>query len=174
MELIREAVPNVSTVAVIVNPDNLLSKRMLGQIETAAAALGMKHIALDARQPEDYARVLKEARRHAQAVIVTPDAAAVESRQLIAREAQKYGLPVLAGSSIFVEAGSLMAYGNDERATWRRMGDYVDKILRGAKPVDLPIEQPIEFRLTVNLKTAQALKVTVPETILLRADKVIR
>jgi putative ABC transport system substrate-binding protein len=64
----------------------------------------------------------------------------------------------MAGNSLFVEAGSFMAYGNDERATWRRIADYVDKILRGAKPVDLPIEQPTEFRLAVNLKTAQALK----------------
>ena len=174
MELIREAVPGVSTVAVIVNPENPLSERMLGQIESAAAALGMKHVVFDARRPEDYANALKGARQRAEAVIVTPDSVAVHSRQLIAREAQKYGLPVLAGNSVFVEAGSLMAYGNDERATWRRMADYVDKILRGGKPENLPIEQPTEFRLAVNLRTAEALRLTLPETILLRADEVIR
>ena len=128
----------------------------------------------DARRPEDYANALKGARQRAEAVIVTPDSVAVHSRQLIAREAQKYGLPVLAGNSVFVEAGSLMAYGNDERATWRRMADYVDKILRGGKPENLPIEQPTEFRLAVNLRTAEALRLTLPETILLRADEVIR
>jgi len=174
VELVRETVPGLSTVAVIVNPDNPISEKMLSRISRATAALGLKQVVLNTRRAEDYASAIKEARQRAQAAIVTPDALSIHSREAIAQLAEKYRLPTLAWTKEFVTAGVLMAYGADERVTWRRLAEYVDKILKGANPAELPIQQPTEFRLSINLRTARALKLSIPETVLQRAEDVIR
>jgi ABC-type uncharacterized transport system substrate-binding protein len=174
IELIRELQPRLSTVALIVNPDNPLSSKMTTQVSRAAASVGIKLVILEARRMEDYQRVFVEARQRARAVIVHPDSIAIYSRQLIASLAIKQRLPVLFGQSDFVEAGGLISYGPDLAAIWRRAADYVDKLLRGANPAELPIEQPVAFYLMVNLKSAEAIGLIVPESILSRADKVIQ
>jgi ABC-type uncharacterized transport system substrate-binding protein len=157
IELIRELQPRLSTVALIVNPDNPLSSKMTTQVSRAAASVGIKLVILEARRMEDYQRVFVEARQRARAVIVHPDSIAIYSRQLIASLAIKQRLPVLFGQSDFVEAGGLISYGPDLAAIWRRAADYVDKLLRGANPAELPIEQPVAFYLMVNLKSADAI-----------------
>jgi putative ABC transport system substrate-binding protein len=174
LELVREAVPELTTVAVVVNPDNPSSATMVTQLSHAAEDAHVRYLVLHARRVEDYARVFREASRRAQAAIVTTDGIAIHGRYAIAQLAAQHRLPVLAGTSQFVEAGTLMAYGPDEEVTWRKVADYVDKILKGANAADLPIQQPTEFSLSLNLKTAKALGIKMPESLLLRANQVIR
>jgi putative ABC transport system substrate-binding protein len=174
LELIRETIPDLTSVAVVVNPDNPISQKMVSRVSKAASTVHVKPVVLDVRRMEDYASAFKEARRRTQGVIVTTDAISIIGRYVIAQLAKQYGLPVVAGTGEFTEAGALMSSGPEEKATWRRAADYADRILRGAKPGELPIEQPTKFELVVNLKTARALRITIPDSILLRADEVIR
>jgi len=174
VELVHETIPELSVFAAIVNPDNPISEKTLGHISQSAAALGLRHLVLRARRAEDYPAAVKEARHRAQAAIITDDAVSSHNRELIAQLAEKHRLPTFAWASEFVSAGVLMAYGADEKVTWRVVAEYVDKVLRGANPAELPIQQPIEYRLSINLRTAKALGITIPESILLRADEVIR
>jgi len=174
LELVREAVPGLTTVAVVVNPDNPTSTKMVAQLSQAAETARIKYLVLHARRVEDYAGAFREASRRAQAVIVTTDGIAIHGRYTIAQLAAQYRVAVLAGTSQFVEAGVLMAYGPDEEVTWRKMADYADKILKGANAADLPIQQPTEFSLSLNLKTAKALSIKMPESLLLRANEVVR
>jgi len=174
LELLQEVVPHLSTVAVISNPDSLFSRNMAEHLKALAPARGLKLRVIDVREPSALDNAFQQARRRAQAVIVLPDPLTMHHRWQIASLAAKYRLPDMHGLVDHMDAGALMAYGPDLTVLWERAAVYVDKILRGAEPADLPIEQPAHFGLVVNLKTARVLGLTIPESVLLRADQVIR
>jgi putative ABC transport system substrate-binding protein len=174
LELLQETIPRLTTVAVIGNPDSSLVRLLPKPLDAAAAARGMRLRYIDVREPEGLERAFEQARQKAKAAIVLPDPLTLQHRQEVTSLAAKYQLPTMYGLLEFVEAGGLIAYAPDHVAMFRRAADYVDRILKGARPADLPIEQPTQYKLVVNLKTAKALGITIPESILLRADEVIR
>ena len=174
LELLQETVPRLSTVAVIADPNSPMSLAMAKELEAIAPTRGMKVRFLELREPEALDRAFKQARREAQAILVPADSLTLQHRGQITVLAARYRLPGMYTFLEFMDSGGLMAYGADSVALFRRAAEYVDKILKGARPADLPIEQPTQFKLVVNLKTAKALKLKIPESILLRADQVIR
>jgi len=174
LELLQEAVPRLSTVAVIANPSNAMSRDVAKDLETVAPARGLKLHILELRGPEGLDPAFERARRRAGAVVVIGEPITIEHRARVTALAARHRLPAIYLDRWYVKAGGLMAYGPDLSAMWRRTAEYVDMILRGAKPEDLPIEQPTRYVLSVNLKTAKALGITIPESILVRADEVIR
>jgi putative ABC transport system substrate-binding protein len=143
-------------------------------LETLAQTRGLKLRVIDVRERSALTSAFRQARRQAQAALVLGDPLTITHRQEITKLAASNRLPAMYPFLAFMDSGGLMAYGPDSRVLYRRAAEYVDKILRGAKPADLPIEQPTQFKLVVNLKTAKALGLTIPESILLRADEVIR
>jgi len=174
LELLHEMVPQISTVAVIANPDNLIGQRLAKDLENIAPARALKLRLIEVRAAGALDRAFEQAGRKAQGVLVVPDSLFGAHRWQVAALAAKYRLPDMYPARDYVEAGGLMSYGPDFSAGWRRAAEYVDKILKGAKPGDLPIEQPTKFEMVINLKTAKALGLTVPENLLLQADEVIR
>jgi ABC-type uncharacterized transport system substrate-binding protein len=174
LELLREAVPGLSTVAVISNPNSQHTRALAKRLDAEAPAHGMKLRFIDVRQAEALDPAFEQARRAARAILVLPDPLTLQYQRRITALAARHRLPAMYGLLEFVDAGGLMAYGTDHAVLLRRAADYVDKILKGAKPGDLPIEQPTTFVLAINLKSAKALGLTFPESILLRADEVIR
>ena len=174
LELLQETVPKLSTVAVIANPDSRMVQELIHDLEAVAPTRGLKLRILQVREPEALPHAFEQARRLAEAVLVLPDPLTVQAQQQIVLLSTKHRLPSMYALLEFVDAGGLMAYGVESTVMFRRAADYVGKILRGAKPGELPIEQATEYALAVNLKTARALGITIPETILLRAEKVIR
>ena len=174
LELLQETVPKVSTVAVISNPDSPVVRKITKDLERIAPRHGLKLRFYDVREVATLPGAFKQAHQVAQAALVLADPLTVDARREITGLAAAQRLPTLYVLQEFMEAGGLMAYGVDNRIVFRRAAEYVDKILRGAKPGDLPIEQPAQFSLVVNLKTAKALGLTIPQSILLRADEVIR
>jgi putative ABC transport system substrate-binding protein len=174
LELLQETVPRLSTIAVVANPDNPLARELARKLEAIAPTRGLKLQLFEVRAPGVLAGVFERAGRKAQAVLVLPDPIITASREQITALAAKHRLPGMYSVRDFVDVGGLMAYSTDTVVMFRRAADYVDKILKGAKPGDLPIEQPTQYELVINLKTAKALSITIPESILLRADEVIR
>jgi len=174
LELMRETIPQLATVAVIANPDNPLNRSVVKELTAAAPTSGVKLRVIHVRESEELERAFQRARERAQAVLVLPDALTVFNRRRIVALAAKHRLPDMYALFEFIEVGGLMAYSVDQAVLFRRAADYADKILRGARPADLPIEQPTRFKLILNMKTAKALGITIPESILLRADEVIR
>jgi len=174
LEMLQEVVPGLSTVAVISDPADPFSKLAAKQFEAAAPARGLKLRFIDVRRAEELSSGFALARRSAQAVLVVPGALTNNHRHQILDLAAKLRLPDMHGTPEDAKLGALMAYGVDAGATWRRAAEYVDRILRGAKPAELPIEQATKFSLTVNLKRAKTLGLTIPEAILLRASEVIQ
>jgi putative ABC transport system substrate-binding protein len=174
LELLQETVPRLTTVAFLTNPDNPVERQMTAELQAAAPVRRLKLQVIDVRTPEALEGAFQQARRKAQAVVIVPTPLFMAQRQTITALAAKHRLPAMYGLSDFTDAGGLMAYGPDRAALFRRAADYVDKILRGAKPGDLPIEQPMQYVFVVNLKTAKALGLTIPESILVRADEVIQ
>ena len=174
LEILKEAVPRLSTVAVIRNPNNLATRRQTEALRVSAPQVGVKIVTIDVREPDEFERAFVEAARRSQGVVVLADPLVrLHQRQIIALVA-KLKLASIYSFPDFVDAGGLMAYGPDFVVMFRRTAEYVDKILRGAKPADLPIEEPTRQVLSVNLKTAKALGITIPQSILVRADEVIR
>ena len=174
MELLQETVPGLSTLAVIANTDNPVERDMTTELKAIAPTRHLKLRIIEVRNPAALDRAFEQARRQSQAVLMVPDPTFVAHHKRIVALAARHRLPSMYGLREFADAGGLMAYGPDRAAMFRRAADYVDKILRGAKPADLPIEQPTQFQLVVNLKTAKALGLTIPESILVRADEVRR
>jgi putative tryptophan/tyrosine transport system substrate-binding protein len=174
LELLQETVPRLSQVAVIENPDNPANRAQTKELEAVARSLAVRLQLIPARDLEAFDRAFAQAHREAQAVLVLADPLTVHRRDRITALAAKYRIPGMYPLLDFVDAGGLMAYSANQRVLFRRAAEYVDKILKGANPGDLPIEQPTQFELAVNLKTARALGLTIPESILLRADEVIR
>ena len=174
MELLQETVPRLSTVALITNPRNPGERGVVKEVVTAAEARHLKLVVIPLRDPDSVQPALQQARRTGQALLLIGDPVFFEHRKEIISFARQYRFPALYGLRDFVEAGGLMSYGLDQKAIWRRAAEYVDKILRGAKPEELPVEQPTQYLLSVNTGVAKALGITIPESILLRADEVIR
>jgi putative tryptophan/tyrosine transport system substrate-binding protein len=178
LEQLKQAVPGVSRVAVLWQPGVLgerTEKDMLQAAEVAARVLGVRPHFVEARGPEDFDRAFSDmtrARPGALTVLSTPMFVS-ERRRLVALAA-KNRLPAMYPLREFVVAGGLMSYGPNDAEQFRRAATYVDKILKGAKPADLPVEQPTKFELFINLKTAKALGLTIPPSLLLRADEVIQ
>jgi putative ABC transport system substrate-binding protein len=174
LELLQETVPRLSTVAVIENPANPLVQNLVKELKAIAPSRGLKLRIIEVGNPAALDQAFAQASRNAQAVLALPDPMIAAHLQRVTALAAKYRLPAVYYLREFPDAGGLMAYGPDLAVMTRRAAEYVDKILNGARPGDLPIEQPTKFELVVNLKTAKALGLTIPESILLRADEVIR
>jgi len=174
LELLREALPGVVRVAVLSNPASPAQPLFLREVKEAARSLGVHAQFHDARGPDDLDGLFaKMSRERAGAVLVITDPVFYRHRERLRDLAAKHRLPAMYGIRVYPEAGGLMSYGIDNRDNFRRSAAYVDKILKGAKPADLPVEQPTKFELIINLKTARALGLTIPASMLARADQVI-
>jgi len=175
LELLKEAVPQAHVVAVLRNPSAPDADVRLREAETSSRALGLQLELLDVQTPTDFAGAFKAAtRRSANALLTLRNPLIVNNRQRIADLAIKSNLPAIYDDREFIDVGGLMSYGADLADLHRRAAVYVDKILRGAKPSDLPVEQPKKFELVINLKTAKQIGLTIPPNVLARANKVIR
>jgi putative tryptophan/tyrosine transport system substrate-binding protein len=175
LQLLKEAVPDVSEVAVLYNPVNPATRSMLNEAHAAARALAIQLQVLEVRRPNELRNAFSAmVRRRAGAVLSLADPLFSSERVQLLRLAAENRLPVMIYEKESVEAGGLMSYGPNYPDIYRRAAAYVDKILKGAKPADLPIEQPTRFELVINLKTAKALGLTIPQSILIRADEVIQ
>jgi putative tryptophan/tyrosine transport system substrate-binding protein len=175
IELLKEVVPKSSRLAVIATPKEPGAAGSLRETEAAARALGLQHQLFEVQAPGDLEGALEAAGKERAALLtVLPDPIALFHRARVVALVAKNRLPAIYWDRVFAEAGGLMAYGPDPLDLHRRAATYVDKILKGAKPGDLPVEQPTKFELVVNLKTAKALGLTIPQSVLLRADEVIQ
>jgi putative ABC transport system substrate-binding protein len=175
LELLKQAVPTLRQVAVLANPANPLTADLLTETERAARSLGLRLRVVQVREPkqlDDAFATMKNER--VPALLVIPDPLVNDSRGRIVAFAATNRLPAIYPYRTFVDAGGLMSYGVDLSDLSRRAATYVDRILKGAKPAELPIEQPTKFDLVVNLKTAKALGLTIPPSLLLRVDHVIQ
>jgi putative tryptophan/tyrosine transport system substrate-binding protein len=175
LQLLKEIVPQLKEVAVLGYESSQGARNALAETEVAAQKLGLRvHPFWLAAEPAALESIFAAiARERAAAVIVQPDSVTGRYSDRIAALALKHGLPAMGGARPFVVVGGLISYGGDFVEGWRVAARYVDKILKGARPADLPVEQPTKFELVINLKTAKALGITVPQTVLLRADEVI-
>ena len=174
-EVLKQAVPRISRVAVLWNPANPGGAAQLREAEAAAQALGVQLQALEARAPQEIDSAFAAMTRdQVGALVVLGDAILYNQREQIAELAAKSRLPSASALRDYAEAGGLIAYGADSLDLERRAATYVDKILKGAKPADLPVEQPTKFDLVINLQTAKALNLTIPQSVLARADEVIQ
>jgi putative ABC transport system substrate-binding protein len=177
LEVLKQAVPGVSRVALLLKPDSLpdrAKKDRLTAADVAARALGMRLQVVEARGPEEFERAFSDmTRERAEALVVWATPVFNLERGRLAQLAAKNRLPAVYSFRTYVDAGGLMSYGPDRPAMFRRTAIYVDKILKGAKPGDLPVEQPTKFEL-INLRAAKTLRLTVPQSLLGRADEVIR
>jgi putative tryptophan/tyrosine transport system substrate-binding protein len=175
LQLLKEAVPRVSRVAVLSNPTHPSHPTSLREAEVAARSLKVRLQILEARAPTEFAGAFSAATKEsAGALLVLGDPMFFGERTRIVELAAKSRLPLMSIQKEYAEAGGLLAYGIDQRDSFRRAATYVDKILKGAKPADLPVEQPTKFELVINLKTAKALGLTLPQSVLGRADEVIQ
>ncbi len=175
LELLKEIIPRVSRVAVLWNPTNQTHPLLLGEAKVAARSLGVQLQILEARRPDDFERAFAAmTRERAGALLVLTDGMFLLHLTRTADLAAKSRLPAMFALREQADAGGLMAYGPSLRDSFRRAATYVDKILKGAKPADLPVEQPTKFELVINLKTAKALGLTIPQSVLIRADEVIQ
>jgi len=175
LELLNEAVRRLSTVAVITNPENPLNRNLTSELQTIASARHLKLRIFEVRRLQGLEGAFAQAHRQAQAVLIMPDPIVIADPSRLIALAAKYRLPaVYPGSRRMAHEGGLMAYGPDFAVAWRRTADYVDKILKGTKPADLPIEEPPRYELVVNLRTAKALRLTIPASIMVRADEIVR
>jgi len=175
LELLREVVPRLSRVAFLWNPDIRGAVLDYKETQDAARSLQLQLQSVEVSRADDLDRALSELTTgQVNALIVpAPNPVAYANRAQIARFAQQHRLPSMYGTRAFAEVGGLMAFGPSAADQWRRAATYVDKILRGAKPADLPVEQPEKFELVINLKTAKALGLTIPPSLLQQADQVI-
>jgi putative ABC transport system substrate-binding protein len=175
LELLKEMVPKLSRVAVLWDPTNDASTLSWKEIQPPARQLGVQLHSLEARNPNDFNKALEEASRaRAGALAIMPAQLFGANLKRIANLAAKSRLPSIWHLSEFVDSGGLAAYGPDRSDLFRRAATYVDKILKGAKPADLPVEQPMKFELVINLKTAKQIGLTIPPNVLARADRVIK
>jgi putative ABC transport system substrate-binding protein len=175
LELLKQIVPHVKRVAVIRNPSVASGSGQFGAIQAVAPFLGIEVSPTDARDPADIERGIMALAPYSNAgLIVVPNSATLVHRDLIITLAARFKLPAVYPLPVFVAAGGLISYGEDTNDPYRRAAGYVDRILKGEKPADLPVQVPIKFELAINLKTAKALGLTVPETLLATADEVIQ
>jgi len=174
-QVLKEVAPKVSRVAVLVNPANPVEALAYKDVEAAAARAGVEIQAIEVRTLDDYtAAFATVAASRADALFAFGNPANYKNRQLIADFALKSRLPSLYQERLFVEAGGLVSYAPSYMEMYGRAATYVDRVLKGAKPADLPVEQPTKFELVINLKTAKGLGLTIPQSVLVRADEVIQ
>jgi putative ABC transport system substrate-binding protein len=176
LEIVREAIPKVRRVAILWNIANPVKALDFKAAQRAFGGLGLKVLSLGIRETNDFdTAFMRLARERPDALLTIPDEFMFHqsNRERIAEFLTNHPLPTMFGYRANVEEGGLMSYGASPHALFARAATYVDKILRGAKPADLPVEQPTAFELVVNLKTAKALGLTIPQSLLLRADQVI-
>ena len=175
LELLKETMPKISRVAVLFNPSNPAAILYLNEVEVAARSFGLQLQTLKASRPTDLASALSGAvTGRAHALITLPDAMFFSSRVQVTNFAAQNRVPAMFPESEFVNDGGLMSYGPNLPDLFRRAATYVDKILKGAKAADLPVEQPTKFEFVINLKTAKQIGLTIPPNVLARADRVIK
>ena len=174
IEVLKEVVPKVKRLAVLTNPGNPTRSLMLAGAQAAMSPLGLQLQVLDARGPSEFEAAFAAMRKgHADALLILVDPMLFGQRNRLANLALTNRLPAVSGLREFAGAGILVTYGANLSDLFRRAATFVDKILKGAKPANLPVEQPTKFDLVINLKTAKALGVTISSSLLLRADQVI-
>ena len=175
LELLKEVVPGSSHIAVLSNPTSPVVPPQMRETKVAAQALGVQLLPLEVHGPEDFERVFRAAtKERANALITLDDAFVFTHRTLIVKLATKSRLPAIYGFREFVDGEGLMSYAANLSDMYRRAATYVDKILKGAKPADLPVEQPMKFEFIINLKAAKQIGLTIPPNVLVRADRVIK
>ena len=173
-EMLLSMVPKLSRVAVLSNPVNPTHAMILKSVQTAALRSGIKIVPVEARTLQDIENAFSMiVRENAGGVIVAIDAFFIQQRRQIAELAVKHRLPSISASAEYAMAGGLIGYGQNLADYYRRAATYVDKILKGAKPADIAVEQPTQFELVINKKTANALRLNIPQSLLIGADKVI-
>ena len=172
LQLLRDVVPAATQIAVLMNPGTPYAALAYKELEQAAKTAGIGLTPFEVRKPEDIAPQL-EASKAADGIAVFEDPLTLGQRSEIAEHVAQLRRPAVYGYREFAEAGGLMSYGTDHGAQWRRGAEFVDLIIKGAKPADIPVEQATRFELVVNLKTAKALGITLPPTVMVRADYVI-
>ena len=173
LELLREVIPGLHRLAMIADVDNPNSIVELREVQMAAVKLGLEVIVLEIRKREDVASAFAALSGRAEALYIAADPLINASRTQILVLAVAARLPTIYNAKEFAQAGGLMSYGPDVQDLFRRGAEYVDKILRGAKPADIPVEQPTKFELAINLKTAKALGLSIPQMLLATADEAI-
>ena len=174
VQLLNETFPKLRRFGVIHNPGDTSSVAQLPFIQQGARALGKEMMVVEARAPEEFAAALaKLAAWRADSLFITENALYLNHRKTLLAWATKHRLPTINSTRDYAEDGGILAYGADYADNCRRSADFVDKILKGARPADLPTQQPTKFELTVNLKAAKAMGLSIPQTMLLRADRVI-
>jgi putative ABC transport system substrate-binding protein len=174
LELLNEAAPQVSRIAYLWNPKNTSSASSWSAMQGLAPKLGLALQSVELRDPKDLGQAFEAILKgRAEALIVDSDASMIPIDVQIVEFASTNRLPLISPMRKFADMGGLISYGPSLHELWRHAATYIDKILKGAKPADLPVEQPTTFELVVNLKTAKALGLTIPQTLLLRADEVI-
>ena len=174
LTLLKEALPRVSKVALLWNSDNPWHSTTVKALQAGSGSSGLQLQVLDIRGPDDFDGAFRAmTAERVQAVLLLADSMTFYYRRQLADLAIRHRLPMMGGLPDYAEAGSLMSYWADTTDVYRRVASYVDRILKGAKPGDLPIEQPTKFELVANLRTARTLGIVLPQSVLLRADRVI-
>ena len=174
LQLLKEAFPKISRVAVFVDSTTLTAAEYFGEAERAAKALGVQLLSVEVRRSDDVEKAVVALRKwRANSMWVLSSPTNVNNRKLLIQIAEKTRLPAIYSTNSYTESGGLLSYGSNDEIRFRQAARFVDKILKGAKPGDLPIEQPTRFELVINMKTAKALGITIPQSVLLRADRVI-
>jgi putative ABC transport system substrate-binding protein len=175
LQLLQELIRGKQVIAVLMNPDTPFTRLALTGVKTAAEAGHARLEVLEARTADQVSSQFEAAvRAGATGLLVLEDPLTYSIRRQISELAARFRLPTIYGYTEFVEAGGLMSYGTDRRQMYRRAAEYVDTILKGAKPSDLAVEQPTKFELVINMTTATALGLTIPPSVLLRADQVVQ
>lgn len=175
IELLKELSPRAMRFGVLANPDNPATARQLEVMQSAAKSLKVQLQILEIRRTGDLERVLSASNNQAiEGLVTISDPILRDNQKLLAQHSLKKKIPSITASRGYAQAGGLLSYGPDYRELLRRCAVYTDKILKGTRPADLPVEQPINFELILNLKTAKAIGLTIPESVLLRVDEVIR
>ena len=174
LELLKETIPKLARVAVLGDSTIAGNKQALSDTELAAVTLRVQLRYENIHSPEEVDKIFRATSKGVDAILFLNNPLFIRQRAQLADLAAKSRLPAIYDASDFVEAGGLMSYGRDARDLFKRAAIYVDKILKGAKPADLPVEQPMKFELVINLKTAKQIGLTIPPNVLARADRVIR
>ena len=175
LELLKQVLPRASRIAILIDPDLRASALVVRYTESAGSSLGVVVQSVAARHPRDFdAAFVTMKRARTDAVILGGNTQFLADRRHIAELAVSHRLPMMTPAKEYAQAGALLSYGTDFLDLFRRAAMYVDKIIKGAKPADLPVEQPTKFELVINLKTAKALGLTIPQSLLQRADEVIQ
>ena len=175
LELLKETIPQLSRVAVLWTPEDPSSTQEWRESQLSARELGLQLHSVEVSSAREYENAFKEAMKARSAALAVTQSTIINPHQKrVAELATKNRLPAISSRGDFVDSGVLMSYGPDRAEPYRRLASMVDKILKGTKPADIPVEQPTKFELIINLKTAKQIGLTIPPNVLVRADKVIR